>query len=162
MTKYIYKGGIFDYTLSVARACLTHFNKWGVLHAASGSTYWGGLSPDHTELITAAKTLTAEENGKHILYASLTSGVVTLPLASKGKMRFVVSIHALPTSGTGTKVAPQTADKIIGCGLTGTAGQNVGNAVAADALGDFVELISNGVDTWHLVRKTGTWTLALA
>jgi hypothetical protein len=162
MIKYIYRGGLFDRTASVARAVLAHFDKWGIFHASPNATYWGSIPLSQTELITAAKTLSSEENGKHILYASLTSGVVTLPAASKGKMHFVVSIHALPTSGTGAKVAPAATDKIIGCGLTGTAGQNVGNAVAGDVLGDFVELISDGVDTWHLVRKIGIWTLALA
>jgi hypothetical protein len=159
MFKFVYKGGIFDKTQSVARAALAHFNKWGVFQASPDSVYYGGISLDQTELITAAKTLTSFESGKNILYAALASQVVTMPLASKGKMRFVISIHALVTSGAGTRINPATGDKFVGCGLTGTANQYLLNAAAADVLGDFVELISDGDTTWHIVRKAGAWTV---
>lgn len=159
MTKYIFKGGAFDAALSVGRAVIAYFNRFGVYHASPDATNYGSIPLSQTEHTTAAKTLTSFENGKHILYANLASEVITMPLASKGKMHFVITLHALPTSGAGCRINPATGDKFVGCGLTGTANQYLLDAAAADVLGDFVELISNGVDTWHIVRKAGTWTV---
>jgi hypothetical protein len=162
MGKYIFKGGTFDKGFSTACNALFHFNKWGVLQGSADGKDYGSVPLSLTELVTAtSKTLTPADNGKHILYGSLTSGPINLPKASYGKMRFSMSIHALPTSGVGARFVPATGDSIVGCGLTGTAGQNVGCAAAGDALGDWIELVSNGDKTWHIIRRTGTWTLAI-
>jgi hypothetical protein len=159
MNKFIYKGGAFNRLQSVSRAVVAFFNRYGVYQAAPSQDYWGSIPVEMTEHITAAKTLTSFENGKHLLYASLASGAVTLPAANKGKMRFALSLHALVTSGVGAQFTPATGDKFIGSGLTGTANQVLRLAAAGDVLGDFAEIVSDGVDTWHIVKLKGIWTV---
>jgi hypothetical protein len=161
MQKYIFRGGSFVKGLSVARAVLAHFTRFGVFQASPDGKQVGAIPIEQPELVSAVKTLTPEENGKSILYAILASGSITLPPARAGRgMRFSVSLAALPTGGVGAQLAAVGVDRFIGCGLNGIAGQVLRNPAASDVLGDSVTVVSDGVDIWYITDKTGIWALA--
>lgn len=159
--KYVYKGGMFDKTFSTACRVLFHFNKFGVLQASPDGKFVGTIPLVGAEQVTVAKTLTPAENGKTILYGGLTSPALNLPKASSGIMRFTLMVDVLPTSGVGARFIPAAGDSIKGMGIVGTAGQNVGSPVATDAIGDTLEITSDGNKTWFITRKVGTWAAAI-
>jgi hypothetical protein len=161
MNKYVYKGGLFDKTASVARACLSHFDKYGVLwqspDAINASTIPGA---DVQELATGNKTLVPAENGKTIVLTNVAGQTVTLPkiqpIPGYGlKLRYRIVVGVDVASGSVT-ITPAATDIIKGFRLAKTAGQTWTLAAASDAAGDYLELVSDGVISWWASGR-GTW-----
>jgi len=105
-----------------------------------------------TEVVTAAKTLTAAESGKTIFIDNATGFAITLPSAAAG-LKFTFVLKTGPTSGDHT-VTAATADTIVGwpSNIGGADSVADGNAlgdvlnfkVTASLAGDMAELISDG------------------
>ena len=109
----------------------------------------------------AAITLDGTDDGVTVVANnSAATVVVTLPAAATVGAGFKARVltGVLPGAGAGTTVTPNAADKFAGNGFNAkTAGQTLVNSAATDAIGDLVQVISNGVDTWFVVAKVGTW-----
>lgn len=109
----------------------------------------------------AAVTLTGENDGDTVVATNTAATVVvTLPKASVVGAGFCcrVLVAALPGAGAGTTVTPNAADKFAGNGFNAkTAGQTLVNSAASDAIGDMVEVVTDGVTTWYVTNKIGTW-----
>lgn len=96
---------------------------------------------------------------RQVIICDAADLVVTLPtanLATKGR-RVCVVTESL-SGGTGTSVAVQSTDLIQGKGITSpAAGKGAVNTGATDALGDLIEVESNGENVWQVVNVLGTW-----
>lgn len=96
-----------------------------------------------------------DDNGKYLTMSLATSGTFTLPAVSSANkgMRVTLITKSLPTSGAGTTIAPNSADRI------GFKADNTSyvNTAATDVLGDNMVLESDGVDGWIIVSQRGIW-----
>lgn len=155
--KYIYKGGDLENSLGVSRAVVAHFTKDGVFKVCQDGVIVRAIPCTDVEVVTANKTLTPAENGKAVLTNKVDGIVVTLPKASYGKMTFRIGVHTLGTSGD-LKVAINAADYIKGFNLgSHTIAYAIKLPSATDAIGDFVDLTSDGINTWWITAANGSW-----
>ena len=108
-----------------------------------------------------ALTLDGTDDGDTQVANNTAATVVfTLPKTSVvgPGYRARVVVGALPGAGAGTTVTPNAADKFQGNGFNAkTAGQSLVNSAASDAIGDSVDVISDGAGIWYVVNKIGTW-----
>jgi hypothetical protein len=108
-----------------------------------------------------AITLDGSDDGVTVVANNAAATVtVTLPKASVVGPGYTARILAgvLPGAGAGLTVTPNAADKFQGNGFGAkTAGQTLINSAASDVVGDMVEVVSDGVLTWFVTNKIGTW-----
>lgn len=113
---------------------------------------------------SVVKHITASLDADHraerlVVICDAADLVVTLPtanLATKG--RRVCVITEVLSGSTGTSVAVQSTDLIQGKGIASpTAGKGAVNTGATDALGDLIEVESDGANVWQVVNVLGTW-----
>lgn len=109
----------------------------------------------------AAITLDGTDDGVTVVANNTAATVVvTLPKASTvgAGFRARVLVGALPGAGAGTTVTPNAADKFQGNGFNAkAAGASLVNSAASDAIGDYVDLVSDGNLIWYVIGKVGTW-----
>lgn len=109
----------------------------------------------------AAITLDGTDDGVTVVANNTAATVVvTLPKASTvgAGFRARVLVGALPGAGAGTTVTPNATDKFAGNGFNAkTAGQTLVNTAATDAIGDYIDAVTDGVSTWFVLGKVGTW-----
>lgn len=124
----------------------THFS--GPVVSAAGFQQGAGAS----ETATAATTLTAADSGKTILL-NLTAGFATTLPAPVAGMSFKFVLAALIT-GDMTIVTNGSANIIQGtlivngASVTGANEDTITFANAAETVGDFIELESDGTNWW--------------
>ena len=86
---------------------------------------------------------------------------VTLPssaIAGAGlAYTFIVTAAALST-GSGFSISPNAVDKLMGAGITSADNKDFINDGVTDAEGDFMTIISDGVDGWYIQSFRGVWT----
>ena len=104
-------------------------------------------------VVTADTTLTAQDDGAHIIINSSDPVVVQLPATSAG-LKFTVSVKLADNLHS---VSPVAADKIFVAGLTAADDANVINSTST--VGASIVLEGDGVDG-YFGRVTGTWTMA--
>ena len=108
-----------------------------------------------------ADTAEIKEDGTtYIANNSAATFTLTLPKAATAgagtKFRLIAGV--LPGAGAGTTLTPNAVDKFQGNGFNAkTAGQTLVNSAASDALGDYVEVVSDGGTIWYVISKVGTW-----
>lgn len=109
----------------------------------------------------AAITLDGTDDGVTVVANnSAATVVVTLPKSSVVGAGYTARVLAgvLPGAGAGLTVTPNAADKFAGNGFNAkTAGQTLINSAATDAIGDMVEVVADGVTSWFVTNKIGTW-----
>lgn len=102
--------------------------------------------------IQGIRVLTQKDNGLDMINTSEASGTsnADLPAASE---RFKVRVtRTNATHNIAVRIqSANSSDQIVG---TTAAGQ----PVSSSAIGDSIELISDGVNKWYVVQSTGTWT----
>lgn len=102
------------------------------------------------EVLTANKTLTADDSGKEFVI-NAADVVVTLPATALG-LRYTFTVQTLSTT-TGFSVSPNASDSING----GTDDKDLINSAATDAVGDSVTVLGDGSVGWFTTGKIGTW-----
>lgn len=109
--------------------------------------------------VTANVTLDGTDDGDVQAVNSATFVTVTLPKASVVGPGYICTVLTKQVpSATGTTVTPNAADKFAGNGFNAkTAGQTLVNTQATAAIGDQVDLVSDGVSNWFVLNKVGTW-----
>lgn len=109
----------------------------------------------------AAKTLDGTDDGHTYVANNAAATVVfTLPkVATVGKgFRVRLLAGVLPGAGAGLTATPNAVDKFQGNGFNAkTAGQTLINSAATDAVGDWLDLQSDGGIIWYVIGKIGTW-----
>lgn len=113
-----------------------------------------GVSAGDVEVLTAARTLTREDNGKTFV-SGAADVVVTLPATAKG-LSFTFLTSTLSAT-TGFSISPAAADKIVAKGITPADDKDLINTAASDAIGDSVTLVGDGADGWYVTAMLGTW-----
>jgi hypothetical protein len=122
------------------------------------------LSLDRVNVLgtsVAAITLDGTDDGVTVVANNSAATVVaTLPkVATVGagyRARLLAAV--LPGAGAGTTLTPNAADKFQGNGFNAkTAGQTLVNSAATDAVGDYVDVVSDGGTIWYVINKVGTW-----
>ncbi len=106
------------------------------------------------EVLTAARTLTADDNGLTVI-AGAVNLKVTLPASAVG-LRFGFAVKSVSAT-TGMQIDPVAADKIMDNGITSADDKDLVNTAVTDAEGDYCELIADGVDGWIVTSLRGTW-----
>lgn len=109
--------------------------------------------------LTASPTLDGTDDGDLQMAASASAITVNLPLTTKVGPGYICTVMTgtIPAS-VGTTVNPQSTDKFAGNGFNGkTAGQTLVNTQATAAVGDQVDLVSDGNGRWFVLNKVGTW-----
>lgn len=106
-----------------------------------------------------AVTLDGTDDGDTQVAANAAAVTYTLPKASVvGPGYTVIVMTGTVPASVGTTVTPNAADKFAGNGFNAkTAGQTLVNTQASAAVGDQVDLISDGVSRWFVLNKVGTW-----
>lgn len=103
---------------------------------------------------SADYTVTVADSGKTFLTGAVDL-VFTLPPTEAGLWyRFVAETLS---AVTGLSVSPNASDKITGLGVTPLDDKDIINTAGTDAVGDFIELVGDGVDGWFIVASRGTW-----
>ena len=123
------------------------------------------------ENIDTSKTLAVGDNG--VVQNVIADGItITLPATgAAGLYYFTIRNGGVPASsavgfGTGgdasvlVTVAPNASDKISGLGFTAADNKAALNTKATARVGDFITLVSEGVDGWTVVNSRGIWARA--
>lgn len=123
------------------------------------------------ENIDTAKTLAVGDNG--VVQNVVADGItITLPATgAAGLYYFTIRNGGVPASsavgaGTGSdgsvlvNVAPNASDKISGLAFTAQDNKSALNTKATARVGDFITLLSDGVDGWTVVAARGIWARA--
>lgn len=132
----------------------------GTLAVTSGMVEPGGAF----EIVASGdKTVTAAMSGRTFLFTA-ASGTQTANLPDAGttagyRYRFIAghaSGEVLVTPAAGDKIrCKATFDQ--GASVAPAAGTGVKNTAATNVIGDLLELVFDGVDTWHMVTQSGIW-----
>lgn len=118
--------------------------------------------------IDTSKTLAVGDNGvvQNVIGDNLT---ITLPATgAAGLYHFTIRNGGVPASssvgfGTGSDasalltIAPNASDKISGLAFTAADNKAALNTKATAKVGDFITLVSDGVDGWTVVGARGVW-----
>ena len=120
------------------------------------------------ENIDTAKTLAVGDNG--VVQNVIADGItITLPATgAAGLYHFTIRNGGVPASssvgfGTGAdgsvlvKVSPNASDKISGLAFSAQDNKAAQNTKATSKVGDFITLVSDGVDGWTVVSARGIW-----
>lgn len=122
------------------------------------------LSLDRVNVLgtaVAAITLDGTDDGVTVVSNNAAATVVvTLPKAATVGAGFRARVLAgvLPGAGAGLTLTPNAVDKFQGNGFGAkTAGQTLINSAASDVVGDYLDVVTDGVLTWFVINKVGTW-----
>lgn len=127
------------------------------------STHLGLQSVD----VSADKTLAISDGG--IVQNAVADGkVFTLPAVGSGNvgLTFVVRNGGVPATGgaagaiadaLAVTISPNASDKIMGLGVAGTDNKDIVNTKATSRVGDYIVLVSDGVNGWFVKEVSGTW-----
>lgn len=123
-----------------------------------------GFGPDITdpylsfgasrEVKSADYTVDAQDNGK-VIFIDTDAKTITLPATVVGYNLTFVNLGAYGT--VAINLSPNINDKIMGPNIAGNDNKDLINTKATAKRGDFVSLLGDGVNGWHVTRMRGTW-----
>jgi hypothetical protein len=107
-----------------------------------------------SEAVTGNKTLDEGDNG--VAQVVTANAVVTLPATVVG-YSYKIVVGETSTGGVPTlSVSPAAADKIMGLGFTSA--DNKDATLASPQVGDFIELVGDGVNGWVVAGASDGWS----
>lgn len=135
--------------------------------ALSGTTTFSGatngLRRDFETVAAGDKTVTAAMSGR-VFMATAASGTQTFTLPDAGTTAGMYYQFICGHASGEILVTPVSGDKIrikatedAGASVAPAAGTGIKNTAATNVLGDHMELVFDGVDTWHMVGQSGIW-----
>lgn len=130
-----------------------------LFNGASSIRYEGSIIGLRKQFTTTAinKTLVSTDGNSFVLVTAADK-VITLPATVAG-MTFTIAISsAALSSGTGLSISPNSADAIMGNGLTSADDKDLILTGATDAEGDCVTIVGDGIDGWYITSLIGTWS----
>lgn len=99
-------------------------------------------------------TLTSTDSGTTV-WSGVDGVIFTLPATVAG-LTFRIQSNA--ADGTvEISLSPNENDKIMGAQIVGTNNKDRINTKATAQLGDFIEVVGDGVDGWYVTEVRGTW-----
>lgn len=107
-----------------------------------------------TEVLTGATTLTAEDSGKVFLLKAAAGAQITLPaVATSNGFRFKFIVGQLFATTNWTVLAASNVIEgsvlVAGAHVAGVNENTISFVASAEAVGDFVELVSDGAN-WYV------------
>lgn len=120
------------------------------------------------ETVSADNTVAVADSGV-VLNQTADAKTTTLPDAAAANvgLTVIVRLAGVPAGGPvgsgsnesqGHTISPHSSDKIVGLGASGTTNKDLLMVKASMIVGDYVKLVSNGVDTWYVQEAVGAWT----
>ena len=112
-----------------------------------------------TEILSAAVTMDADDNGKIILVD--TTSIFTLPAVGTKYGPYTFVNYGVETAGISDveiTIAPNSNDRITGCDITGAEDKDMVNTLATAKRGDYITLAYGDGDGWSVVAMGGVWT----
>lgn len=123
---------------------------------------FAGLLTSNLATKAAAYTVAFATDANGIIQDSTDNAVITLPDITAGSKGFTITVQNVAANGGALiSVSPDATDKIKGSvgsvQFSGTANKDAQNTKATAKLGDFITLVSDGVDTWWVQGGQGVW-----
>lgn len=104
------------------------------------------------EVVTEAKTLTVEDSGKEFALTAAAGAAITLPAVSKGlNYKFRTGINFATTAWTIVSASQVIQGTVLvnGASVLGANEDTITLAHAADTVGDWVSVVSDGTN-WYV------------
>lgn len=127
----------------------------------SGTTV--GVRNDFEIVASGNKTVTAAMSGR-IFMATAASGTQTFTLPDAGTTAGLRYQFICGNAGGEILVTPASGDLVrikatedAGASVAPAAGTGVKNTAATNVLGDHLDIVFDGTDTWHMVGQSGIW-----
>ena len=153
----------FTFTDLTVNSLLTASGTNTVSGATTFSNTTVGLRLDFEILATGNKTVTAAMSGRTFM-ATAATGTQTFTLPDAGTVAGYFYKFIAGDAGGEVLVTPAAGDKIrckatedAGASVAPVAGTGIKNTAATNVLGDHIELVFDGVDTWHMTGQSGIW-----
>lgn len=111
-----------------------------------------------TEILSAADTMDAADNGKVILCD--TTLVITLPSSAAGYGPYTFVNYGEETdeiSDVQISISPNSSDQITGCDISASNNKDIINTLATAKKGDYLKVQYAGANKWAIVGMRGTW-----
>jgi hypothetical protein len=120
------------------------------------------------ENVSANNTVAVADSG-NVLNIIADAIVTTLPAVASSNvgLTVVVRLGGVPAGGpvgsgsngsVGHEIAPNASDKIIGLGAAGTDDKSLLMVKSSMQVGDYVKLVSDGLNGWFVQEAVGSWT----
>lgn len=106
--------------------------------------------------VTTDTTLAVGDVGKLLKVTASTDVVITLPATTVGYKFDIVNWKDRDGS-IKTSISPESNDKIMGVGNSGTDDKDMINTKSTSQKGDSVSLLADGSSGYYVQRATGTW-----
>lgn len=124
---------------------------------------FAGVAVTAEVVASGDKTVTTGMSGRTFL-ATAASGTQTFFLPDAGTTSGYFYKFICGNVGGEILINPATGDKIrckatedAGASVAPAAGTGIKNTAATNVLGDHIELVFDGVDTWHMTGQSGIW-----
>ena len=138
----------------------------GALAVTGATRITGALVSSRPTVINLTPTtvsLAAVESGL-VSVQTLATGTQTYTLGTAASMPGAVFTFVCQHAGSEILVTPNAADQISIKGLVDhstsvkpAAGTGVKNTAASNVIGDYLTLVSDGVNTWYEIAGAGIW-----
>jgi hypothetical protein len=136
---------------------------------AAGTTVDPNSMHGQMDVVSKTADYTIVEGDSNVVFLSnKTSGNHTFTLPKAGTVGYnnrngLIYTFILGNVGTQLFINPIGSDVISckasegGANVLTSAGVGIKNTTATHILGDRIQLVSNGVDTWIAIEQSGTW-----
>ena len=122
-----------------------------------------GVRGDFTIVASGNTAVSTADSGK-VYMATASSGTPTFTLPNAGTTAGYVYTFINGHASNEVLINPAAGDKIrckatidAGASVAPAAGTGIKNTGGTDVVGDFITLIFDGVDTWHMIGMSGIW-----
>lgn len=120
------------------------------------------------ETVSADNTVAVADSGV-VLNQTVDGKVTTLPAVASSNVGLTVIVRLAgvkaggpvgsgASASLGHLISPAAADKIIGLGAAGVDDKDLVMVKASMVVGDYVKLVSDGVNGWFVQEAVGAWT----
>lgn len=135
--------------------------------AASGSVAFtgatAGVRRDFEIVASGDKTVTSAMSGR-VFMATAATGTQTFTLPDAGTTAGLTYQFICGHASGEILIDPASGDKLrikatedAGASVAPAAGTGIKNTAATNVLGDHIDLVFDGVDTWHMIGQSGIW-----
>jgi len=121
-----------------------------------------------SETVSADNTVAVADSGV-VLNQTADGKVTTLPAVASTNVGLTVIVRLAgvvaggpvgsgASASLGHTISPNSADKIIGLGAAGVDDKDLVMVKASMVVGDYVKLVSDGLNGWFVQEAVGAWT----
>ena len=143
---------VFELTFTTDTACVLDMFGGDVAYDQDTSSVASGIAEE-----TASFTASADNSGmNHPIDSS--GGAVTATLPNVTAIGVTLRFTATAATTNDIAISPDATDSIQGLNLNAGATVDKDYILSDPQPGDYIELVSDGTDTWRVTAAAGTWT----